>query len=304
MSFEDRLRDSFQKASRSMPDVPVPWELTITRARRARTRRTLSLAAAAVVGASGIAWAATTLGASTERALPPAQPIEEASPTPERTAERDDEMSRAVRTRVLDWVKALALGDAETAWSFMSPRSQAHFDNDLATFQSEMSALSEGFGSWYAADPPPETTLRVLASSGDGIAGIVEIHGIVTKEGTEELGHDALPVRIVEGEVLVEPFSSTVELRPKEPSYNESYPADELPALFRVTGEGEIQQANFFYDGMEPDMGHSISEGRGKTFEANSSAPHGIEPGPHFSTVAVVDDTGGIAVLVVAFFVE
>lgn len=304
MSFEDRLRDRFQRASVSMPDADIAWEPTITKARRARARRMTLMAAAAAVALGGAVWAATSLEGPAEHGLPPAgDPTEQASPETEETPDQTDE-SRAVRSRVLDWVKALSLGDEETAWSWMSRRTQEHFDNDIQRFRETMSAFSEGFGAWYTADPPPETTFRVLASSGDGTAGVVEIHGLVTKEGTEELGHDALPVRIVDGKVFVEPFGSDVELSAKEPSPYESYPADDLPGLFEITGIGEVQQVNFFYDGVEESGDSTLSERPGKTFEATSPAPQGIAPGPHFVTVAAVDDAGGIAVLVVPYFVE
>lgn len=310
MSFEDRLRDRFQRASDSMPDVAVRWESTIRKARAARARRTALMAAAAVFVLGGAAWAATTLGSSGPApGIPPAgdsteEDSTESPQTPQDTPHEQDETERAVRTRVVDWVKALSLADADTAWSWLSTRTQQRFGNDIERFKQHMSAFSEGFGSWYSSDPRPETTFRPLVSSGEDIAGIVEIHGIVTKEGSEELGHDALPVRIVDGEVFVEPFSSDLELIPQEPAPHESYPTGEVPRRFRATGIGDVQQVNFFYHGFQANIDASVRNLRGRMFEANAPVPHGIEPGPHFLTVVVVEEDGGIATLVVPFFVE
>jgi hypothetical protein len=202
----------------------------------------------------------------------------------------------------MDWVKALSLGDAEAAWSFMSARTHAHYDNDIENFKGDMSAFSEGFGAWYA-EFPPETTFRVLVSSGDGIAGIVEIHGPVQKEGNDELGHDAVPVRIVDGEVFVEPFSSTVELSPREPNLHESYPAGKIPALFTVAFKDPLEQVNFFHETSEGTTDAEIIPGYAG-FTARSPAPHDLSPGPKFLTVTGIDSDGGIAVLVVPYFAE
>lgn len=309
MSFEDRLRDSFHSAGRSIPEDEVPWEPTITRARRARARRLAVVTAAAVLIVGGGAWsAATLLPEPAEDPIPPAPPSETQSPDlespgPEETqTSEDEELSSAVRARVMDWVKALSLGDAETAWSFMSARTHAHYGNDIENFKGDMSGFSEGFGAWYA-EFPPETTFRVLVSSGDGIAGIVEIHGPVQKEGNDELGHDAVPVRVVDGEVFVEPFSSEVELSPVEPSLHESYAAGQIPAEFAIRFEDPLEQVNFFHESSEDTTDAEIVPGpRGS--RAHSPAPHDLSPGPKFLTVAGVDIEGGIAVLVVPYFVE
>ena len=311
MSFEDRLRDGFQRAAASMPEVPVPWEPTITKAHRARTRRTALMAVAALLVTGGVAWSAIAFdrGASTGQDISPAGPGEGA-PSEEEGSVNNDELERAVRSRVLDWVKAVSLGDARTAWSWMAPASRNYFGG-YPQFEEMMPTLQEGWGAWYdGVEGEPNTDTRVMVSGGLEAGGVVTVYGQVTREGTTSFDANATPFRSTDGEVLVDPFSSKIEITPIEPAFNDEYMASELPEAFEAEVPSDVSQVNFYVDGEEP-SGRDATltempenpDGQPPNSVASSPAPDELEPGPHALTVAAIDGRGGIAIRIVLFTV-
>jgi hypothetical protein len=93
MSFEDELRDKFQRADAALPDRPLSWNATITQARRTRMRYVLAttVAAACVIGA-GIFFISTQTNEPQSRVVPPAgssgasaSPVTSPTPSPSET---------------------------------------------------------------------------------------------------------------------------------------------------------------------------------------------------------------------------
>lgn len=121
-------------------------------------------------------------------------------------ADREDESSEAV----LQWVDDLGEGDAEAAWTAMGDESQAHFGSQ-AEFQGLMTDLAEGYGAWSAATPD-EVLVTPVAAAEEGTIAVVTLLGSAEQEGSPEPRTDAVPVRIVDGEVVLEPFASAGDL--------------------------------------------------------------------------------------------
>jgi hypothetical protein len=128
-------------------------------------------------------------------------------------AAREDESSEAV----LQWVDDLGAGDGEAAWAAMGDVSQAHFVSQ-AEFEGLMTDLAEGYGAWSAAQPD-EILVTPVAAGDDGTIAVVTLIGTVEQEGTAQHRTDAFPVRIVDGDVVLEPFASagTLEVVIPEP---------------------------------------------------------------------------------------
>ena len=121
-------------------------------------------------------------------------------------ADREDDSSEAV----LQWVDDLGDGDAEAAWTAMGDVSQAHFGSQ-AEFEGLMTDLAEGYGAWSAAEPD-EVLVTPVAADDEGTIAVVTLIGTVEQEGAAQPRADAVPVRIVDGEVVLEPFASAGDL--------------------------------------------------------------------------------------------
>ena len=111
---------------------------------------------------------------------------------------------------VLAWVDDLGHGDADAAWAAMGDSSQAHFGSQ-AEFESLMTDLAEGYGAWSAADPA-DVQVTPVSTDDEGTIAVVTLIGTVQQEGTTQERADAFPVRIVDGDVVLEPFASAGEL--------------------------------------------------------------------------------------------
>jgi ketosteroid isomerase-like protein len=316
MSFDDRLRQQFLSAERGMPPASIDWNETISRGKRERVYRNALVAAAAVLVVGGGAWSAQAV-----LSRPPSPgPGPAASPgddrtlptphtSPSSTGEEGVDTS-GVSARVNEWIKAINLGDAEIAWAAMTDEAHRYFV-DFDTFKTEgMPTLAEGFGAWYSASQQPKIDVRVLASGGSEAAGVATIYGRVTKEGTQQLAADALPFRIVSGEIQLDPGSSKVELTPLEPGFDESYRSGQLPAIFEAEVPSDLLQVNFILVGGDPAIVDAQLETMQKVDSqppnsiASSPFPETLEPGPHFLTIAAIDASGDIAVRTVVFRVE
>jgi hypothetical protein len=106
---------------------------------------------------------------------------------------------------VLAWVDDLGTGDGTAAWQAMGSASQAHFGSQ-EDFEAEMSSLAEGYGAWSEAEPEDVLVTPVLANA-DVTVAVVTLVGMVDQEGTEQRRADAFPVRIVDGDAVLEPFA-------------------------------------------------------------------------------------------------
>jgi hypothetical protein len=111
---------------------------------------------------------------------------------------------------VLAWVGSLGRGDIDAAWAALGSASQAHFGSQSA-FESEQTALAEGYGAWSAATPD-EVYVTPLRSSGDGELVVVTLVGTVQQEGSAQHRADAFPVRIVDGAAHIELYAFAGEL--------------------------------------------------------------------------------------------
>jgi hypothetical protein len=121
-------------------------------------------------------------------------------------ADREGESSEAV----LQWVDDLGEGDAEAAWTAMGDVSQAHFGSQ-AEFQGLMTDLANGYGAWSGARPD-EVLVTPVAAAEEGTIAVVTLLGTVEQEGASVPLSDAVPVRIVDGDVVLEPFASAGDL--------------------------------------------------------------------------------------------
>jgi hypothetical protein len=106
---------------------------------------------------------------------------------------------------VMDWVEDLDAGDGAGAWQALGTASQAHFGTQEA-FESEMTALAEGYADWTEATPE-EVLVTPVHTDDDGTIAVVTLVGTIVTEGAAERRTDAFPVRVVDGEAVVEPFA-------------------------------------------------------------------------------------------------
>jgi hypothetical protein len=122
------------------------------------------------------------------------------------SAAREDASSEAV----LAWVDDLDTGDAHGAWTAMGDASQAHFGS-AAAFEDQLTDLADGYGVWAAAEP--EDVLVTPVAKGDGgTVAVVTLVGTVQQDGVAHSRADAVPIRIVDGDVVLEPFASAGDL--------------------------------------------------------------------------------------------
>lgn len=320
MSFERRLGDMFASAERGMPEASVDWNATVEAAHRGRMLRTGLVAAAVVLVVGGGVWFVS--GSLTEdpvRApdlLPAVSPSAEPStelPTPDTSPSQPSEEgsdASIVRPRALDWVKAIALGDAETAWSWLAPQSQGYFDNDVSKFEELMPTLQEGWGAWYdGVEDAPQTDTRVMVSGGTEASGVITLYGDITREGSSGFDANALPFRLSDGEVLVDPFSSKIEIVPLQElaSRNPRFAHDVLPLTFLAEVPPDVGQVNFFVAG---DAGEVVDAALQPKEKEGSQPPNLVARseygellvrGTYALTIAATDATGGIATRTVIF---
>ena len=74
-----------------------------------------------------------------------------------------------------------------------------------------MTDLAEGYGAWSAAEPD-DVLVTPVAAGDEGTIAVVTLVGTVEQEGTTQARADAFPVRIVDGDVVLEPFASAGDL--------------------------------------------------------------------------------------------
>lgn len=221
MTFERTLQDRFSAASDVLPGRPLDWTETFARARRRRRMHNavVVFASAVVLGLGGTVIVAVI--DSRDRAPEPFRPAQTespapptptpASPTPTEEPEPgvDSSFERPFRA-VDDFIDAAAAGDPEKMWALMTIPSRAVYDDDFERFREfALSEVAEGWGSWAAAEDLTKHW-QVVASSGDGVMGVVTLMGSRAPEGHEEpFASAAIPVRVdSRGDARVELFVS------------------------------------------------------------------------------------------------
>ncbi|HEX2051451.1 MAG TPA: hypothetical protein VHJ34_12605 [Actinomycetota bacterium] len=218
MSYEDRLRDTFHNAERSMPRAAISVEETIARGHRARRVywASVAFATAAVIAVGGVSAYALRDGA-------PEPPTPASTPTPTPAAEVSLD---AVVPAVDRWLEALAEGDAERAWRLTAPESRRSFEGGFAEFEDMATTLAEGFGAWAGATALEHKLTTVRASDSEAVV-VVTLSGEVSQEYPAGPVARALPVRVVGDRALVDPFGAEAGV---EVSWPESTPDPETGA--------------------------------------------------------------------------
>ncbi len=136
--------------------------------------------------------------------------VEDAHPESATPSTMSDGAEDATAEAVLAWVGDLGDGDGSAAWEALGPTSQAHFGSQSA-FEDELSALAEGYGAWSGADPD-DVLVTPISTDDHGALAVVTLIGTVEQEGTSQHRADAFPVRLVDGDAVLEPFASAGEL--------------------------------------------------------------------------------------------
>ncbi len=201
---------------------------------------------------------------------------------------------------VLAWVDDLGHGDADAAWAAMGDSSQAHFGSQ-AEFESLMTDLAEGYGAWSAADPA-DVQVTPVSTDDEGTTAVVTLIGTVQQEGTTQERADAFPVRIVDGDVVLEPFASAGDLEVVIPE-----PAGDEGTGYEPVGTGEELVVVLPGDAEAPvlriDGGDTVicGEADGTELSDLDQSPGqrcaylpegGFEVGPHTVTIAFLGPDG------------
>jgi len=199
---------------------------------------------------------------------------------------------------VLAWVSDLGAGDADRAWAAMGDTSQGHFSSK-AEFAAMMTDLAEGYGAWSAAEPDDVLVTPVLAGDGGTIA-VVTLVGVVDQEGVTQERADAFPVRLIDGDVVLEPFASAgdLEVVTPEPAADgglEAMEVDEELVFVLPTGADapvlRIDGGDTVVCGEAE--GTDLHDLEGSSGQRCSFLPDGgFAPGAHVVTVAFLGSDG------------
>ncbi len=179
---------------------------------RAGRGRTTSLAAvalgtAAILAAGFGTWAFLESRNDLAAPVPPVETTRSPAPSDEPTPEENVSFEEPFAA-VDAFVEAAAGGDVKAMWALMTDFSRAAYDDDFERFrESALSEIAEGWGSWAVAEDVTRHW-QVIASSGDGVMGVVTVMGSRTPEGHEEpYAAAAIPVRVARnGDAQVELF--------------------------------------------------------------------------------------------------
>lgn len=211
-----------------------------------------------------------------------------------------DRHERSSTEAVLAWVADLGHGDADGAWDAMGEVSQAHFASE-AEFQDLMTDLAEGYGAWSAAEPD-DVLVTPVRSGDDGTIAVVTLVGDVEQEGVVQARADAFPVRLVDGEVVLEPFASAGDLEVVIPEplsddhsgYGSVGLQEELVFVLPTSAEAavlRIDGGDTVVCGEAPGTDlHDLEEASG--LRCSYLPQGGFGPGDHVVTVAFVGDDG------------
>lgn len=201
-------------APRRAPEPDPALALVPPALRRTSNGVLLAVAAAAVVvvalaGTALLEQRNGTTGVATDEVAQPSVALDalmsEAQGSDVTLAAMSAEGEEASSEAVLSWVDDLGTGDGASAWQAMGPASQAHFGSQDA-FESEMGSLAERYGAWSTA-APDDVLVTPVGADDEGTVAVVTLIGVVDQGGTAERQAVALPVRVVAGEAVLEPFA-------------------------------------------------------------------------------------------------
>ena len=273
--------------------------------RRASNAVLVAVAAAAVLvvaiagsslleqrGGSGAAGDDPPAGAALETLLRDAQGAD--ATLPALSSQHESSSTDAV----LAWVTDLEEGDSDGAWTAMGDASQGHFASQ-AEFDGVMPELAEGYGAWSVAEPEDVLVTPVLAE-GEGTIAVVTLVGMVEHEGVRQHRTDAFPVRLIEGDVVLEPFASAGDLEVVVPEPTTDGDAEAIASdeelVFVVPSGAEAPVLRI--DGGDTVVcgeaeGTDLHDLEGSPGQRCSYAPEdGFEPGDHVVTVAFLGPDG------------
>jgi hypothetical protein len=293
MSFDTQLKERLDSAAESMPGEPLDLMTTLTAARRSRRkyRMVAGIATAAVLLTGGIT-AAVTLGGREPR-----KEQDVISPGPRVSqAEAFDAAS--------DFLAAINLpGGQKTRamWDLLSPVSQSYFDNDIANFD-PMDITGETLGAY---DFATERSMHLFFLEPTETLGVVTVTGTVTREGNIEQDGYALPIRVVDGDVKIELFSTASSPAAAVPNIGAPVP-ETLPrdATFIVDLQREPRAVRVIvWKWDSPTATNSGTAKRdGDAWAWTPDAP--LDPGTYVVTFAVISNSGEMSAAAEPFVVE
>ena len=283
MSIEDRLRTRLEHAATTVPVVPLDFEETLAKGRRARRVAFARAAgAAAIVLGLGIAGATTVMNDEAPRPIPPSDP----SPSPTTAPPTEQEIESTLRS----WLQAIQDGDEDAAWALMTEGARAdvgreQFDELMA------SALPEGLGAF--ADPDVEVDLIELDEA-EGDPGIVAtLSGSVQREGTTDFAAEPIPMRIEGGRPLVD---ETFEVRDLVNTLWTSANLEPMP--FRAGKEMDIEEIppdiERVYLSIDGDSPATRAQFDPSTASAVAALDRTLDAGTHVGTIVMIDRNGRI----------
>jgi hypothetical protein len=153
----------------------------------------------------------------------------------------------------MDWIDALAAGEADTAFDLVAPESQIAFGG-RAGFDGSFSGLVEGFGAWAdATGVYGEGDPWVFANRVNDDTIVVTLAGAVSQEGSDGQRAAAIPVVIRNGRALVQPFlragttefitpmaSDVPEVLEAGPVFEVIVPGDPTVRMYVFTTEAQL----------------------------------------------------------------
>jgi hypothetical protein len=225
--------------------------------------------------------------------------VEDAQPAAATPVTLSSTHADASSDAVSAWVDALHAGDADAAWAAMGPASQDHFGTEAA-FQAELTAMDEDLGAWSEVEPDDVLVTPVLATDG-GTVAVVTLVGTTTVAGESEHRAEAFPVRIVDGEVVLEPFAVAGELELVVPAAvsasGEQPPVEAGEELVVVVPQG-VEAPVLRLDGTDPVV-CGVADGTElramddmPVQRCSYLPPAGMTPGEHTLTVAFTGADG------------
>jgi hypothetical protein len=198
---------------------------------------------------------------------------------------------------VLAFVGALHQGDVDAAWATLGPASQAELGS-TAAFGAQLSELD--LGAWAATDPE-QVLVTPLSTDGEELIAIVTLVGEVEVDGVLEPRADAFPIRVADGEVLLEAFAPAGSMELVVPEglddLGDRAPMATDDEVVLVLPEGATAPVVRLDDGATVVCGEApgteLTPLDGLPGQRCSYRPEaGVDPGQHTLTVAFVSADG------------
>jgi hypothetical protein len=208
---------------------------------------------------------------------------------------------------VKDWIQAIDEGRARDAWDLMTDQARSEV-GAFARFQEMVSnELAEGLAAFARAQQVTYAT-SVVASSGEGAAGVVTIAGVVDQEGTTRANAVAVPFRVFAFEndraLIDQRFDGRWGVDPVSPALDieggNAFPrGGRLEANIRPASGtvGALPSVTFHVDGDALTLPADVTRTTDGSFEqvrASAELADSVKPGPHLLTIVAVDDEGRI----------